>query len=194
MVAGKVEPLNLETVESLLESHKLSRQAPASGSWPKIDQEWVREVLMLLDQNTGGQAPAFYIAGGKLYRLDSSGAVKSEDSPQAQPYLWPIGHDVRPASQALGANGCQDCHSKSSPVFFGLVEVDSPLEQDVAWKMNRFQPRIDAAYQAKLAYSWRFRNWLKALASGAAILLLLLLLGGVFQVMARMSKHIARGR
>ena len=29
------------------------------------------------------------------------------------------------ASQALGANGCQDCHSKTSPVFFRKPEARS---------------------------------------------------------------------
>jgi hypothetical protein len=194
IVAGKVEPLNLGMVQSLLKSHKLSRQAPESGSWPQIDLGWVREVLVLLDRNTGSQSASIYIAGGKLYRLDSSGNVKAEDNSQAQPYLWPIGHDVRPASQALGANGCQDCHSKASPVFFGHVAVDSPLDQGGVWKMNRFQTRIDSAYQANLAYSWRFRSWLKAIVSGAAIVLLLLLLGGAYQALVGLSARISRGR
>ncbi len=46
----------------------------------------------------------------------------------AEPYLWPIAHDVRPAAQSLGVRRCEDCHSTGSPFFFGKVLVDSPVE------------------------------------------------------------------
>jgi len=192
MTSGKVVPLNLEAVRSLLDNKKLSREAPANGSWPRLDAAWVRQVLALLDQKGHGQA--VYIAGGRLYRLDSAGELKMEENAQAQPYLWPIGHDVRPASEALGANGCQDCHSASSPVIFGLVAVDSPLEQNSFWKMNRFQPKIDAAYHASLANSWKYRAWLKVLGIGATILLLLFALGGAYQALAGLSAKLSGGR
>lgn len=194
MKARRVEPLNPESVRRLLDDKKLSRQAPANGNWPSIDIAWVRQVLQLLNQSAPGQTEAVYIAGGKLYRLDSSGNVKSEANAQAEPYLWAIGHDVRPASQALGANGCQDCHSNTSPVFFGEVQVDSPLEQLGSWKMNHFQPKVDAAYQLSLANSWKFRIWLKLIGSGVAIVLLLLLLGGAYQALVGLSARISRGR
>jgi hypothetical protein len=194
MKAGRVEPLNPESVRRLLDDKKLSRQAPANGSWPSADIAWVRRVLQLLSQSASGQAEAVYIAGGKLYRLDASGNVKAEANAQAEPYLWAIGHDVRPASQALGANGCQDCHSKTSPVFFGKVQVDSPLDQLGSWKMNHFQPKVDAAYQLSLVNSWKFRIWLKVIGSGVAIVLLLLLLGGAYQGLVGLSARISRGR
>ena len=194
MKAGRVDPLNLEWVRRLLDSKKLSRQAPANGNWPSIDTAWVRQVLQLLNQSAPGQTEAVYIAGGKLYRLDALGNVKAEANAQAEPYLWSIGHDVRPASQALGANGCQDCHSTTSPVFFGEVQVDSPIEQSGTWKMNHFQPRIDAAYQLNLANSWKFRVWLKAIGIAAAIAMLLLLLGGAYQALVGLSARISRRR
>ena len=194
MSAGRAEPLSPEWVRRLLDSKKLSRQPPANGSWPSVDVAWVKLVLQLLKQSVPSHAEAVYIAGGKLYRLDAAGQVKDEANAQAEPYLWPIGHDVRPASQALGANGCQDCHSKTSPVFFGEVVVDSPLEQGRAWKMNHFQPTVDAAYQLSLANSWKYRVWLKATASVVAIILLLLLLGGAYQALVGLSARISGRR
>jgi len=194
MIAGRAVPLNPEWVRRLLDSKKLSRQPPANGNWPSVDVAWVRQVLQLLKQSAPSQTEAVYIAGGKLYRLDAAGGVKAEANAQAEPYLWAIGHDVRPASQALGANGCQDCHSKTSPVFFGEVAVDSPLEQGGVWKMSRFQPTVDAAYQMSLANSWKYRVWLKVTASGVAIILLLLLLGGTYQALVGLSARISRRR
>jgi len=42
---------------------------------------------------------------------------------EASPYgnVHTYNHDVYPADAALGANGCTDCHSPSSPVFFAPV-------------------------------------------------------------------------
>ena len=47
---------------------------------------------------------AVFIAAGKIYRLEG-GKVKSEEHETAKPYAWALAHDVRPASQALGARG-----------------------------------------------------------------------------------------
>ncbi len=37
--------------------------------------------------------------------------------PFAKRYVRPLSHGVKPASQALGANGCGDCHASRSPFF-----------------------------------------------------------------------------
>ena len=42
----------------------------------------------------------------------------------AQRLSWSVSHGVEPASQALGAHGCADCHSRDSQFFFGKVTVD----------------------------------------------------------------------
>ena len=42
----------------------------------------------------------------------------------AQRLSWTISHGVEPSSQALGVNGCADCHSKDAHFFFGEVTVD----------------------------------------------------------------------
>ena len=169
---GSVVPIHPDEVKKAIEKAKLAAPLAANGSWPTADEHWVAQVLALLNDN------AVYIAGGKLHRLDSAGKLQSEDSSQAQPYLWPIGHDVRPATQALGAKGCQECHSADAPVLFGNVAVDSPLasERRVAWKMNRFETNLDVAYQSRLAQSWRYRTWLKVIGLSAAGLMLLVLL------------------
>ena len=87
--------------------------------------------------------------GHEDFSEDTYRVLTAVDSAQAEPYLWPIGHDVRPASQALGAKGCQDCHSEKAAIFFGNVAVDSPLAADRAtpWKMNRFEKKLDVATQ-----------------------------------------------
>src|ERR1035438_7685232 len=175
--AGSVEPLNPDEVRKTLQKGKLLKDLAPGGSWPPVDAEWVGQVLRLLDAEAGTARPACYIGGGKLHRRDSAGKLVAEDHSQAQPYLWPLAHDVRPASQALGAKGCQDCHSPGAPFFQGKVAVDSPLESERAapWKMARFEKNLDVVYNTRLAQLWVFRSWLKAGGMLAACLLLLLL-------------------
>jgi hypothetical protein len=183
-----VKPLHPDEVKKVLAKGKLAAPLTADGSWLNADDHWVEQVLHLLDEEAPSQGPAVYIAGGKLHRLDG-GRLRAEDHAQAQPYLWPIAHDVRPATQALGAKGCQDCHSTETAIFFGKVSIDSPLASDrkAEWTMNRFEKNLDVDYQSKLARSWRYRGWLKAIGLTAAGLLLLFLLAYVFRAMDRLS-------
>jgi len=160
---GQVTPVPEAEVKTVLAKGKL--RTP-----PDPDERWVEQVLSLLGQD------AAYIGGGKLHRL-AGGKLLAEDHSQAQPYLWPIGHDVRPAAQALGAKGCQECHSTDAAVFFGNVTVDSPVAaQRTTWKMSRFEGNLDTDYQARLAGTWQYRGWLKVIGLGSAAVLLLVLL------------------
>ncbi|MGA2197778.1 MAG: hypothetical protein ABSH40_21115 [Bryobacteraceae bacterium] len=96
---------------------------------------------------------------------------------------------MRPASQSLGAKGCQDCHSPEAPFFQENVAVDSPLASDRAapWKMARFEKNLDIAYNTRLARLWVFRPWLKAGGMLAAGLLLLLLAAYTLPALTRVS-------
>ncbi len=42
----------------------------------------------------------------------------------AQPLPWTLSHGVVPPQQALGADGCTECHSLSSEFFFGRAMID----------------------------------------------------------------------
>jgi hypothetical protein len=185
---GSVQPLSPDQVKAALVKGKLTTPLALDGSWSKADELWVAQVLRLLNEDSPA-GPAVYIAGGKLHLLDGAGKVQTEESAQAQPYLWPLAHDVRPASQALGAKGCQDCHSEDAAIFFGNVAVDSPLAADrtAQWKMIRFEKNVQADDQLRLARSWRYRPWLKAAGLAAAGLLLLFLLAYVLRGLERLS-------
>lgn len=80
-----------------------------------------------------------YIAGGKLYKLvagkDEEGKETMkldvvENHPASEPYTWAFGHNVRPARQALGVNGCTDCHSKDAPFFYATSASLGPALND----------------------------------------------------------------
>jgi len=65
-----------------------------------------------------------YLNGREYFILPKE---EYESSPYASVYKY--SHDVMPAKAALGENGCTDCHSFSSPVFFGEV-VKYPFGED----------------------------------------------------------------
>jgi hypothetical protein len=80
----------------------------------------------------------------------------------ASPCLWPAGHAVRPATQALGVRSCQDCHRKDSPFFFGQVPVDSPVgsDQGRVVSMIEFQ-HLDSDWAQMFNRTFKYRVWLK---------------------------------
>ena len=73
-----------------------------------------------------------YVSSGKLFRLNASGGVDASEHESAEPYAWPLGHNVRPAAQSLGARACTDCHAEDAPLYFGTIEPQGPLKTAAA--------------------------------------------------------------
>ena len=153
------------------------------NDWIELTEKQIGKVLKLIGEyewelEEGEPEPEpVYVAGGRLYSL-SNGSVESTDHDAAEPYKWPIAHDVRPAAQSLGSNGrCADCHDKDSPFIFGQVEVDTPIKpaekQSVA--MTEFG-ELDRGYYQMFAFTFLFRPWLKVVVILSCILLGMVLL------------------
>ena len=100
-------------------------------------------------------APLVYINAGRIFERGPDGKVKSTPHRIADPYFWPIAHDVRPVGESLGAKGCGDCHSKDSPFFFGNVirdplaatEPKAPSTQPTASRSPTTQPTARAVLE-----------------------------------------------
>lgn len=88
----------------------------------------VKGVLSKLKDKVNGQAA--YISGGMLFTLGAGGELVAAKNEAAEPYHWPVGHDVRPAMQSLGVRGCEDCHDKKSTFLFAQVKGRGPLVTD----------------------------------------------------------------
>jgi len=163
----------------------------SSGDWPSLTKEHIAEALASLQKTVEGKA--VYICGGKLYSLDDSGKLCEQEGHQAaQPYLWPIAHDVRPAAQSLGVRRCEDCHSIDAPFFFGEVAIDSPVvaERDSVKKMVEFE-RLRPFYTKAFAFSFIFRPWLKVFALGSCAVLAVVLLLYALRALACIVKVLA---
>lgn len=186
---GTVQPIAPDQVKKTWAKARLDLKMSSDGSWPELNDDQVVRWLRLLEAGPQGQGTPVYVAGGKLHRVDGAGRMTAEDHPSAEPYLWPLAHDVRPASQSLGIRGCEDCHATNAPLSFGTVPVDSPLvsERGGVWKMARFQKHVDPAYAADFARSFRYRPWLKAVELISAGVLALVLLAYATRGLARLS-------
>jgi hypothetical protein len=170
--AGRVAPLPLDVIRSPLRRVIRRSQVPRSQGWPELEETQVVEVLTRLAEAPGVPGTPVYICGGRLYRLDAQGTLTSVEHDAARPCVWPAGHDVRPAAQALGVRGCRDCHDPESPFFYAVTPVDSPLADGrteamtmVTWQFSHPAPH------RLFGWSFRLRGWLKAGLMGAAVLL-----------------------
>lgn len=67
------------------------------------------------------ESRAVFVTGGMGYVRSGESDIETIDAEKlagaADPYAWPVAHNVRPARQALGSTGCTDCHSDTSPYF-----------------------------------------------------------------------------
>ena len=169
-----VSPIDFEVVKRTVGKVLANEKLPPSGDWPTLSTEHITEALISLKGAVEGEP--VYVSGGKLYSLDDSGKLHQEEHEAAEPYLWPIGHNVRPAAQSLGVRYCTDCHATDAPFFFGDVTVDSPIVAGrEAKRMIEFQD-INPFYAWAFAFSFVFRPMMKYICLGSCAVLGLVLL------------------
>jgi hypothetical protein len=100
-----------------------------AGTEQTLTEEQVALVLEALAKSSvkAEKTDFVYISGGRMFRLDKSGKLASGENKAAAPVTWPLAHNVRPAQQSLGWNGCTDCHSGGSDFFFAKLKGAGPL-------------------------------------------------------------------
>ena len=167
-------------------------ELPFSGDWPELTPDHIVKGLTALASDGSAEGKAVYVSGGRLYSLDDSSQLSEQkDHPAAKPYLWPIGHDVRPAAQSLGIRYCTDCHGTKAPFFFGDVTVDTPVvEARESKKMVEFQD-ISPFYAWAFAFSFVFRPWMKMVVLGSCAVMAFVLLLYALKALACVVKTLA---
>ncbi|HUT08320.1 MAG TPA: hypothetical protein VMY15_05695, partial [Candidatus Latescibacteria bacterium] len=97
-----------------------------AGTEQTLTEEQVSLVLAALVRSGEG-SDFVYVSGGRMFRLGKDGKLTAKRDAAAEPVTWPLAHDVRPAQQSLGWNGCTDCHSAGSDFFFTKLRGTGPL-------------------------------------------------------------------
>ncbi len=153
-------------------------------------KHWLKEALLILAEYEAVKLPgeeypkAVRIEAGLLWQLDDNKDLVSREHAQAAAYRWPLGHDVRPAGQSLGARGCQECHSENAAIYFGfdLPKVDDPARLMLpAQASQQFEWRGESS-SLLLATAWLFewRSPAKVVLSLMLAVFVLVLGAGVF--------------
>lgn len=164
---NKVTPLAPAAVKAAAKGALPAAKDGTPDAAKPLSDEQITQALTAL-AGVKDAAPPVYISGGKLWKLDNGKLAGSEHA-AAQPYAWPLAHDVRPAPQALGARGCSDCHSTDSPIYFGTVAAQGPVAPEKAASKAMYELRGDSGVKASMfALSFTFRPMLKIISFGCA--------------------------
>lgn len=168
---NKVTPLPVASVKTAAKGLLPAVKETAPEAWNPLTDEQIDKVLAALaaKDNT---AEMVYVSGGMMYRRAADGKVTAAEHDAAKPYAWAMGHDVRPANQALGARGCGDCHSDDSPIYFAQVTPKGPVDPKKAAAKAMYELRGDDGLLARMfAWSFNFRMMLKVTAFACAAML-----------------------
>ncbi len=172
----RLEPLHPDAVRKA--AGRLLSKPPRSATQPAamLTDEAIAGVLEALARQGNAGTPV-YVRSGRVYGA-ASGSV-------APPYVaWPIAHDVRPASQALGVRGCTDCHAEDAPIDFGRAALPGAPTTQPAMDMLGLRNE-DRQIRRAWAAAFRFRPAFKwfgfACAGLVALVLIRKLLDGLAQ-------------
>ena len=143
---GEVTPMEPDAVAKAARSVFRGRRSSRPTTLVPLTAEQVAKALeeIVAKEKDDEGEPAgepVYVCGGMLFRLGADGKLVGAEHAAAEPYSWPLAHDVRPAAQSLGLGGCADCHAADAGFFYGRVVAGSPsaLEPRAARPMHEFQ-------------------------------------------------------
>ncbi|MFO7867364.1 MAG: hypothetical protein R6V02_11235 [Candidatus Aminicenantes bacterium] len=151
-----------------------------AGREQTLTEEQVQRMLNRLQETNGGKSEGGrfgYISGGRLFTLNDNYYLHSQPHDSAEPVTWPLSHQVRPAQQSLGIQGCGDCHSFSSNFFFARFEGTGPLlSEQTSQKSSASLMGLDGYFQRLFGLSFAVRPVLKIILAAAVFVTGLLLL------------------
>jgi hypothetical protein len=200
MDGDSIQPLPLKHVQpiflSLIAADTLTDSTNYaiinSGKWPVITTGLLTKTLDTLATVNSTDGVPVFVNSGRIYQLDEDGNITSIKHDAAKPYTWAFAHNVRPAVQALGANGCSDCHSLSSAFHFGKVNNQTPLNfvDQKAVSMSTFN-KLGSVFPGLFSLTFLFRPWLKMLMLLSCLIITIVLLIYLFKGFDRILKTVA---
>ncbi len=103
-------------------------QAKIAAAEAELRDEQINERMsgaLLALEEAFPDAQAVYVSGGAGF-VRAGERIELADPElldvAAEPYAWPLAHNVRPAQQSLGSTGCLECHSDGALIFQTEIE------------------------------------------------------------------------
>jgi len=171
---GQVTPLPLAVARERVRSAtpEGATQEPAAGRPFFFDAGRTARILAALAPAVKEKGEPVWVGQGKLHALGPAGTLRSGDHPAAQPYRWALAHDVRPATESLGAAGCHECHGREGAIFFGQVTAGQGAGPVRMLELRGESPRLTELWAISYAFRPVFKVFMfSALALLAAVLL-----------------------
>lgn len=188
----KITVIQTEIVRKIILETTTYRDTLSTGEWPQFSDSLLIVVLNKLVEEDSTLGKTGYFSGGKLFTAENDSQLVAEQHPMAAPYSWPLVHDVRPAQQSLGSNGCSDCHSLNSPIYFANISPLSPVTSAQGEKISMTRFRGASDFAAKFfAFTFIFRPFLKFLVLAASFLIGAIILIYLFKGLASFTKNIS---
>ncbi|MCY3020961.1 MAG: hypothetical protein NTW87_18245 [Planctomycetota bacterium] len=187
---GKVTPLATDALAKNKDVGEILDAAPATPPQPgakPLTTEKMTKMLKALGPDPAGEA--VYVGGGAIYTLNSAGALTRSENAAAKPYAWPLAHNVRPATRALGAGGCTDCHSKDGPLFHAQVTSETFVEGPAPVKAQYELLEADPFQLKMWELSFVFRPVFVSLCVATSLIVLAVLLRYLLGAVAALSRH-----
>jgi len=161
-----------------------------AGTEQTLTEEQVALVLEALAKSSdkAEKTDFVYISGGRMFRRNEDGGLVAGDNPAAGPVIWPLAHNVRPAQQSLGWNGCTDCHSGGSDFFFAKLKGAGPLlTKKVGMRSASSFMGLGGLFQRFFGLSFIVRPFFKVVLAVCAFVVGSLLLLAGFAALGRLS-------
>lgn len=154
------------------------------------------QISKVLESLSSSQAvPCVYVCKGKVFAVGSDGKLKSSSHPAAEPTAWPLAHEVRPASQSLGAKGCRECHRKDSAFLFAKVEAQGPLLTQAGWVQRMVDlEEVSGRLHRLIGLSFALREWVGAFMLGLCGLVAVVLALYLFKAADRVTRWMGENR
>ena len=191
---GYIAPLGPDRIRPLV-TLILSRDTTRRiGRWPVLRESEILDVLQQLRERDTTAGDPLYVSGGMMYAIGPAGTLTRLKSDAAEPYGWPIAHDVRPKAQSLGIRGCTDCHATDAPFHFGMVKIASPyvVGSDSLSRMTDYQD-VSVVSAWLFSKSFLFRPALKVLIILSFLLIasvvLIQALGGLAHIIRKLASE-----
>ncbi len=172
---GSITPLPIDLIEKNVAPRITDYATASENGWKPLDKAILQEILQTLSNDDLVKNHPVYVSGGKVFSMQEE-ELQTMEHEAAEPFLWPIGHNVRPAAQSMGIRECEDCHSFEAGFHFAKVTVDTPLieYQDETRSMISFQG-LSEEYTKTFASTFLLRSWYKTILLILSGLLLLIL-------------------
>lgn len=174
-----LKPLPLAMVQAAAKK-VLARANSKHGEVGPLSREDIAAMLGQLREQQRSDQIIVYLRGLQFFQLGSDGKLNVGTLPAL--VTWPLSHEVRPASQSLGARGCADCHSSNSPLVMADTYTRAVTDVVTPWHMhaeNQLDPELAKLWAPMFAGREAFK-WLGWVCLGlASIGLFGLIVGGL---------------